>query len=66
LIKYGGLKMRGKKLTFRMKKYVGDKMRLDPDEWNYIKNTSKEFIIKNKNTGEEHIIDKVEHNITLF
>ena len=58
--------MRGKKLTFRMKKYVGDKMRLDPDEWNYIKNTSKEFIIKNKNTGEEHIIDKVEHNITLF
>lgn len=58
--------MRGKKLTFRMKKYVGDKMRLDPDEWNYVKNTSKEFIIKNKNTGEERIIDKVEHNITLF
>lgn len=58
--------MRGKKLTFRMKKYVGDKMRLDPDGWNYIKNTSKEFIIKNKNTGEERIIDKVEHNITLF
>ena len=58
--------MRGKKLTFRMKKYVGDKMRLDPDEWNYIKNTSKEFIIKNKNTGEECIIDKIEHNITLF
>ena len=58
--------MKGKKLTFRMKKYVGDKMRLDPDEWNYIKNTSKEFIIKNKNTGEERIIDKVEHNITLF
>lgn len=58
--------MRGKKLTFRMKKYVGDKMRLGPDEWNYIKNTSKEFIIKNKNTGEERIIDKVEHNITLF
>lgn len=58
--------MRGKKLTFRMKKYVGDKMRLDPDEWNYIKNTSKEFIIKNKNTGEERIIDKIEHNITLF
>ena len=58
--------MRGKKLTFRMKKYAGDKMRLDPDEWNYIKNTSKEFIIKNKNTGEERIIDKVEHNITLF
>ena len=58
--------MRGKKLTFRMKKYVGDKMRLDPDEWNYIKNTSKEFIIKNKNTGEERTIDKIEHNITLF
>jgi hypothetical protein len=58
--------MRGKKLTFRMKKYIGDKMRLDPDEWNYIKNTSKEFIIKNRNTGEERIIDKVEHNITLF
>ena len=58
--------MRGKKLTFRMKKYVGDKMRLNADEWNYIKNTSKEFIIKNKNTGEERIIDKVEHNITLF
>ena len=58
--------MRGKKLTFRMKKYVGDKMRLDADEWNYIKNTSKEFIIKNRNTGEERIIDKVEHNITLF
>ena len=58
--------MKGKNLTFRMKKYVGDKMRLDPDEWNYIKNTSKEFIIKNKNTGEERIIDKVEHNITLF
>lgn len=58
--------MRGKKLTFRMKKYIGDKMRLNPDEWNYIKNTSKEFIIKNRNTGEERIIDKVEHNITLF
>ena len=58
--------MKGKKLTFRMKKYVGDKMRLDPDEWNYIKNTSKEFIIKNKNTGEERIINKIEHNITLF
>lgn len=58
--------MRGKKLTFRMKKYVGDKMRLNTDEWSYIKNTSKEFIIKNINTGEERIIDKAEHNITLF
>ena len=49
-----------------MKKYVKDKMRLDPEEWVYLKNTQKELIIKNKNTGAERIIDKVQHNIINF
>ena len=58
--------MKGKNLTFRMKKYLSNKMKLNPDDWVYIKNTSEEFVIKNKETKEERIIDKVEHNITLF
>ena len=58
--------MRGKNLTFRMKKYLSNKMKLNPDDWVYIKNTSEEFVIKNKETKEERIIDKIEHNITLF
>ena len=58
--------MRGKNLTFRMKKYLSNKMKLNPDDWVYIKNTSEEFVIKNKETKEERVIDKVEHNITLF
>lgn len=58
--------MKGKNLTFRMKKYVGGKMKLNPEEWVYIKNTPDEFIIKNKETKEERVIDKIEHNITLF
>ena len=58
--------MKGKKLTFRMKKYVGSKMKLNPDDWLYLKNTPDEFVIMNRETKEERIIDKVEHNITLF
>ena len=33
--------MKGKNLTFKMKKYVGDKMRLNPEDWLYIKNTKE-------------------------
>ena len=58
--------MKGKNLTFKMKKYVGDKMRLDPEEWVYLKNTQKELIIKNKNNNAERIIDKIQHNIINF
>lgn len=58
--------MRGKNLTFRMKKYLSNKMKLNPDDWVYIKNTSEEFVIKNKETKEERVINKIEHNITLF
>ena len=58
--------MRGKNLTFRMKKYLSNKMKLNPDDWVYIKNTSEEFVIKNKGTKEERVINKIEHNITLF
>lgn len=58
--------MKGKNLTFKMKKYVKDKMRLDPEEWVFLKNTQKELIIKNKNTGAERIIDKIQHNIINF
>ena len=58
--------MRGKNLTFRMKKYLSNKMKLKPDDWVYIKNTSEEFVIKNKETKEERVINKIEHNITLF
>ena len=58
--------MKGKKLTFRMKKYLSNKMKLNPDDWVYIKNTSEEFVIKNKETKEERVINKIEHNITLF
>ena len=58
--------MKGKKLTFRMKKYVGSKMKLNPDDWLYLKNTPDEFVIKNKETKEERVINKIEHNITLF
>ena len=58
--------MKGKKLTFRMKKYVGSKMKLNPDDWLYLKNTPDEFVIMNRETKEERIIDKIEHNITLF
>ena len=58
--------MRGKNLTFRLKKYLSNKMKLNPDDWVYIKNTSEEFVIKNKETKEERVINKIEHNITLF
>ena len=58
--------MRGKNLTFRMKKYLSNKMKLNPDDWIYIKNTAEEFVIKNKETKEERVINKIEHNITLF
>ena len=58
--------MKGKNLTFKMKKYVNDKMKLNEDEWVYLKNTQKELIIKNKNTGAERIIDKIQHNIINF
>ena len=58
--------MRGKNLTFRMKKYLSNKMKVNPDDWVYIKNTSEEFVIKNKETKEERVINKIEHNITLF
>lgn len=58
--------MKGKKLTFRMKKYVGGKMKLNPDDWLYLKNTPDEFIIMNRETKEKCTIDKIEHNITLF
>lgn len=58
--------MKGKNLTFKMKKYVGDKMRLNPEEWVYIKNTKEELIIKNKNNNTERTINKIEHNITNF
>ena len=57
---------RGKNLNFRMKKYLSNKMKLNPDDWVYIKNTSEEFVIKNKETKEERVINKIEHNITLF
>lgn len=58
--------MKGKNLTFRMKKYLSNKMKLNPDDWVYIKNTSEEFVIKNKETKEERVINKIEHNIILF
>lgn len=58
--------MKGKKLTFRMKKYVGGKMKLNPDEWLYLKNTPEEFTIINRETKEKRTINKIEHNITLF
>ena len=58
--------MKGKNLTFKMKKYVGDKMRLNPEDWLYIKNTKEELIIKNKNNNSERIIDKIQHNIINF
>lgn len=57
---------RGKNLNFKMKKYVYDKMRLDPNDWLYIKNTNEEFIMVNKVTGEKKTIDKIERNITYF
>lgn len=57
---------RGKNLTFKMKKYVGDKMRLNPDEWTYTKNTNEVFVMVNKNTKEVKEIDKVERCITSF
>ena len=49
-----------------MKKYVNDKMKLNADEWVYLKSTQKELIIKNKNTETERVIDKIQHNITNF
>ena len=58
--------MKGKKLTFRMKKYVGSKMKLNPDDWLYLKNTPDEFVIMNRETKEKRTINKIEHNITLF
>lgn len=59
-------RIRGKKLTYRMKKYLSDKMRLDADQWLYTKNTQKEFVIINRDTGAERTINKVERNITDF
>ena len=58
--------MKGKNLTFKMKKYISDKMKLNADEWVYLKNTQEELIIKNKITKTERIIDKIQHNITNF
>ena len=58
--------MIGKKLTFRMKKYVGSEMKLRQDDWLYLKNSPDEFVIMNRETKEKRTIDKIEHNITLF
>ena len=57
---------RGKNLNFRMKKYLSDKMRLDPKEWTYTKNTNEELVLVNKISGEKKIINKVERKIITF
>ena len=57
---------RGKNLNFRMKKYLSEKMRLDPKEWTYTKYTNEELVLVNKISGEKKIIHKIERNITTF
>ena len=57
---------RGKNLTYKMKKYVSDKMRLNADDWTYVKNTLEEFVLVNKITKEKKIVNKIERNITSF
>lgn len=57
---------RGKNLTFKMKKYVDKRLKLDPDDWVYTKNTPEILVITNKDTKEELSINKIERNITSF
>ena len=47
---------RGKNLTYKMKKYVSGKMKLNADDWTYVKNTLEEFVL----------VNKIERNITSF
>lgn len=58
--------MKGKNLTRNMKKYVSKNLKLDPDEFTYIKNTNELFVLKNKSSGEEITINKIERNIITF
>ena len=58
--------MKGKNLTRNMKKYVSKNLKLDPDEFTYIKNTNELFVLKNKSSGEEISINKIERNIITF
>lgn len=58
--------MKGKNLTRNMKKYVSKKLKLDPDEFTYIKNTNELFVLKNKSTNEIIEINKLERNIITF
>ena len=57
---------RFKNLSYKMKRYITKNMKLDCDEWGYLKNTPTEFVIVNKETGKTRTIDKVERNITTF
>lgn len=58
--------MRGKNLTRNMKKYVSKNLKLDPNNFTYIKNTNELFVLKNKDTNEEIEINKLERNIITF
>lgn len=57
---------RGKKLTFKMKRYIGGRMKLNPDEWLYTKNTNEVLVIVNKTTKEIKEINKIARRITSF
>jgi len=49
-----------------MKEFVFSKLRLDPSEWGLISNTKEQFVIANKETGEEKVIDKTKYSSIRF
>jgi hypothetical protein len=57
--------MKGKKLTRRMMDFL-DKRNINPDGWYYLKNTSTELIISNKDSGETLTFNKEDYDNILF
>ena len=57
--------MKVKNLTRRMKDFLVNR-KLNPDEWYYIVNTPKQFVVVNKETKEERLFEKVDYQNVYF
>lgn len=57
--------MKTKNLTRRMKEFIA-RIGLNPDEWQFIKNTPTVFIIVNKTSKEEKSYDKSNYENIYF
>lgn len=57
--------MKAKNLTRRMKEFV-ERRNLNPDEWQFVKNTPTTFTIVNKTSKEEKSYDKNDYENIYF